>query len=179
MRPFLRANLEAFLGLSAGSLDGLGNGTTTTGSALSQAFVANAGDVVTFQWDFLTNEDTPSAHNDFSFVNILSLQTLADTNFPNFISSNTSFLSETGFQNFSYTIPTAGTYTLGVGVVNVGDTSVESGLLVDDFVVTTAAVPEPGSPVLLVIGFLGVLALLARSTRHQATSSITRPTFPV
>lgn len=169
------ANLESFLGLSAGSLDALGNGTTTTGSGLSQSITANAGDVVTFQWDFLTNEDTPSTNNDFSFVSIKSLQTLADTNYPNFISSNTSFLSETGFQTFSYTIPTAGTYKVGVGVVNVGDTSVESGLLVDNFVLTASAVPEPGSLVLGGLGALGVLTIYNRRRRSRSASQAGQP----
>ena len=87
-----------------------------------------------------------------------------------YINSNTSFLSETGFQTFSCTIQTAGTYTLGVGAVNVGDTSVEFGLLVDNFVLTSAAVPEPSSLFLSGIGALGLLVIHAWKNRRRVTA---------
>jgi hypothetical protein len=48
-------------------------------------------------------------------------------------SPNPSFFQHTGFDSFSYTFTTSGTYTVGVGVVDVGDTVVDSGLLVDNF----------------------------------------------
>ena len=41
---------------------------------------------------------------------------------------------------------------MGVGVVNVGDSNIRSGLLVDNF----TAVPEPGAVVLLGLGLAGV-----------------------
>jgi hypothetical protein len=49
----------------------------------------------------------------------------------------------TGFKTFTYTFTTAGTYVLGVGACNAGDTAFPSGLLVDNFKFTTGS----GSPV--------------------------------
>ncbi len=64
------SDLETFLGVSPGSLNGLGNGTATTGSAIRQTFAANAGDVLTFNYNFLTGEDANATLNDFSFFTI-------------------------------------------------------------------------------------------------------------
>ena len=128
-------DLETFLGLTLGSLDGLGNGDATQGTAIKQTVTVSAGTQLNFDWNFLTNEGTPGdPYNDFSFVSIVSnnLDTLADTN-SSFVSSATSFNEETGFSSFSYTFSTAGTYTIGVGVVDVQDTGVSSALLVDNF----------------------------------------------
>ena len=144
-------SIELFLGLPFGSLDGLGNGSSTTGSAIKQTFTAQAGDTLTFDWNFLTNEATPEFNfNDFAFVSIAGVDTLANT-FSEFVSSLTTFNEETEFKNFSFTFETSGTYTLGLGVTNSFDTFVSSGLLVDN--AQLASVPEPAS-------ILGVLAAL-------------------
>ena len=50
--------------------------------------------------------------------------------------------SETGFDTFSFTIPTTGTYTLGVGVVDVGVADTLSALLLDNVVLTPASGAE-------------------------------------
>ncbi len=129
------AELETFLGLTAGSLDSLGNGNATEGSAIKQTITVSAGTQLSFDWNFLTNEATPdSVYNDFGFISITSgsLNTLGNTNNV-FVSSATSFNEETEFQSFSYTFTNAGTYSIGVGVVDVQDSSVDSALLVDDF----------------------------------------------
>ena len=143
-------SIELFLGLPFGSLDGLGNGNATTGSAIKQTFTAQAGDTLTFDWNFLTDEATPTVFNDFAFVSIAGVDTLADTS-SEFVSSLTPFVEETEFNNFSFTFENTGTYTLGLGVTNSVDTVVNSGLLVDN--VNLASVPEPAS-------ILGVLAAL-------------------
>jgi subtilisin family serine protease len=129
--------IEYFLELAPGSLDSLGNGDATSGSAIARSLTVSAGDQVSFDWNFLTNEDTPTSHNDFAFVYIASdgLDTLANTH-DTFVLSPTSFYEETEFDTFSYTFPADGTFTLGVGVVDVEDTVVDSGLLVDNFLLT-------------------------------------------
>ena len=127
------SDLEEFLDLASGVLDGLGNGDVTEGSAIKQTFTANAGDILTFDWNFLTNEATPEdTFNDFAFFSLTPLTLeLADTG-ESFVSSVTPFSQETGFQTESIAISEAGTYTLSFGVADVGDDIVDSALLVDN-----------------------------------------------
>ncbi len=124
-------SLEAFLGLSAGTVIALGNGNATEGSAIKQSFSATAGDMFAFDWNFLTGEETPSPFNDFAFVVFNGmLQDLADTGFSPFALSAAPFFSETGFRSFCFTA-TGATDTVGIGVVDVRDSVVDSGVLID------------------------------------------------
>jgi Ca2+-binding RTX toxin-like protein len=146
-------------------LDGLGNGNSfgrlRTGSALKlNPITVQAGDVVSFNWDFLTNEGTPNPFaNDFAFFSItrsaLVFDTsalvfeLADTNSA-FVLSPTPFNEETGYQTFEYKFTTAGTYTVAVGTVSVGDINqvndpTESGLLVDNLNIFSEILGTPGN----------------------------------
>ncbi|WP_299408196.1 PEP-CTERM sorting domain-containing protein [Acaryochloris sp. IP29b_bin.148] len=148
-QPVSDAALENFVGQPSGTIDNLGNGDATEGSAIKQTFSASAGQTVTLDWNFLTNEATPNTlYNDFAFVSVRPLggtSTLADTNsrFP-LLGNNARFNDETGYNTFSYDIPTTGTYTLGLGVVDVGDRVVNSGLLVDNVNVGTNGSFEAG-----------------------------------
>ena len=164
------AGLASFLGLSAGVLQGIATDQVTGGSSIKQTLTVNAGDALTFHWNFLTNEATAlsggasSSFNDLAFVSISSGGTgtatkLADT-FSSFTSSFTTFAAETGFSTQSITFATGGTYTLGFGVVNVTDQFGDSGLLLDDVKVTPAvsAVPEPSTLVSASIG-VGLMGL--------------------
>lgn len=155
------SDLEIFLGLTTGSLDSVGNGETSLGSAIKQTFTANAGHVLTLKWNFLTSEATPSQFfNDFAFVTVGSLSKLADTS-SEFVLSTTPFDKETGLQTFSYVVPTTGTYSLGLGAIDVGDSFNSSGLLVDSVVLSSTPVPEPNSALsLLALGVLGIGSLL-------------------
>jgi hypothetical protein len=76
------------------------------------------------------------------------------------------FLSETGYQTYTLTVATTGTYTLGVGVAHAVlagqvDDGVNSALLVDNFQVV--ATPEPAS-----IAGLGLLALACLRRRRSS-----------
>ncbi|MBE9213826.1 pre-peptidase C-terminal domain-containing protein [Plectonema cf. radiosum LEGE 06105] len=132
--------LESFLGLNSGDIDSIGNGDATEGSALQKTITVEAGDVLSFDFNFLTNEGTPTFFNDFAFVFITSntLSELADTN-SFFELSPTVFSEETDYDNFTFEFSAGGTYTVGIGVVDLQDTVVDSGLLVDDFKIVSAS----------------------------------------
>jgi|GEM_PF-4986881 len=128
------SDLEAFLGINAGDLDALGNGDAIAGSAIQfTPITVAAGDILSFDWNFLTNENPSDTYNDFGFVSISSgdLLELADTNseFSRFAGS---FGSETGYGTFTHEFTTAGTFMVGMGVVNVTDNVINSALLVDN-----------------------------------------------
>jgi len=133
--------LETFLAVPGGSLDGLGNGITQGGSAIAQIFTATAGEVLSFNWNFITDELPPSIFNDFAFWSLnSSLSTLASAN-GSALTLNLSGLLETGAGESSVVIPTDGTYTIDFGVANVSDTGGTPQLLVDDVQLTST--PEP------------------------------------
>ena len=156
--------LDSFLGSPVGSLYSLG---AVGGSALKTRFTATAGDVVSFDWNFLTNELTNPANtrNDFAFVTIGGLSKLADTN-STFVTSTTSFSAQTGFEPFAYNFTTPGTYTLGIGVVDAVDFDTTSALLVDNVKLTSSSVPVPAEvhPALglLILGALSASSVLKR-----------------
>jgi hypothetical protein len=135
------SDLETFLGLNSGDLTNL---NVVEGSAIKQDITVNAGDVLVFSWNFLTDQNPPdSTYNDFAFFTLSTTSTtLADTFSPLMTSfSRLSYEYQTGYQPYSYTFATGGTYTLGFGVVDVGDDTVNSALLVDR--ISTQAIPEP------------------------------------
>lgn len=143
--------IEQFLGSTSESLNNLSESYTFGGSAMKQTFTANAGDIISFDFNFLTNESTRNnAKNDFSFVSFASdvldhpfLHLLGDT-FSNFVNSNTRFYRETGYESFEYEILETGDYTLGFGVANATTDAGYSGLLVDNVkVISSVSVPEP------------------------------------
>ena len=165
------SDLESFLGLAPESLNALGNGKVEEGSAIKKTFTAKAGDVLTFDWNFMTNElesTLVGSNNDFAFFTLNPLLSkLADPS-SSFVTSLTPFLNETGFKTFSTKIFTPGTYTLGFGVVNVGDPMFDSALAVDN--VKLASVPEPTSVLgILAFGALGAGSMWRR--KQKATQN--------
>ncbi|MBD1805370.1 filamentous hemagglutinin N-terminal domain-containing protein [Microcoleus sp. FACHB-SPT15] len=140
------SELQTLLGLN-NTLDNLGNGNATEGSAIQATFsTTTANQPISFQWRFVTSESTPSvSFNDFAFISLsgtttgtpptpvtlIALNELADTTFSGGFSSPSSisgFNAETGLQAFSTVIQNPGTYSLNIGVVDVGDTGVTSGI---------------------------------------------------
>ena len=70
----------------------------------------------------------------------------------------------TGWQSWSFIAPTAGNYTLRLGVRNVTDDVGASYAVLD-----TAIVPEPGTWVMMIAGF-AMVGLGARGRRRGVTS---------
>jgi hypothetical protein len=151
-------NLERFLGLTLGSLNAIATNTVIEGSAIKKTFYGNANDILSFDFQFLTDEDVSAdfnnpqlRFNDFSFYTLQfsnspsSVFQLADT-FSHFNNSFTPFISETNSQHKSFSLVETGYYTIGFGVVDVGDESFSSSLLVDNVgLASSEPVPEPAS----------------------------------
>lgn len=164
--------LAEFLGLEVDDLNALDNGEVFEGSAMQTTITVEAGDVLTFTWNFLTGstEGDGGEFNDYAFVTISGttdeLVELADT-FSTFVESATAYEYETGFQTFEYTFTTSGTYTLGIGVVDVGDGGADSELLVDNVSISSStpstSVPDSASALgVLAFGAFGVGSRLLR-----------------
>ena len=150
--------IETVLNLDPGTLSGLGG---TNGSALALEFFGIEGETISFDYSFLTNEFTPNVgFNDFAVVSLSSegssfFEVLGDTFSDNFVLSPPSFISGTPFEQFSFTFGSTGDFTLGLAVLNSTDTVVDSGLLIDNLVIT---VPEPSSGLLLAGALFGLLS---------------------
>lgn len=163
-------SLAAFYGLSTGNIrDGTVTGQEGSGFKLSLGPL-NVGDVITFNYDFLTNEIQPGAHNDFAFVTFGSgnTTTIADT-FSTLTPTTgvgNLFALEIGYQTFTINITTAATYTLGIGVTDGTTTDTSSALLVDNISVT-AFVPEPST---VGLGMAGAVLLIALRRVIKKTS---------
>ncbi|MGA9378946.1 MAG: PEP-CTERM sorting domain-containing protein, partial [Phormidium sp.] len=160
------AALEQFLNTAPGGLDKVGNGEVFQGSALKQTITAEAGEVLTFNWNFLTNESEQNTEfNDFAFFTINGTPLKLGDTFSSFSSSVTPFEKETGFKSQSYKFLTSGTYTLSFGVVDVNDPGNNSGLFIDNVALSkpSSSVPEPSTVLgVLVLGSLGAIRRLFR-----------------
>lgn len=154
--PKTAGDIEGFLGLNSGDLDALSTNFTVEGSVITQTFWGDHGTQINFLWNFLTNENSGDPfYNDLAFY---SLQTpssgptvalLADTLSP-LIGSSSPFALQTGYNHLSISLlGGTGLYTIGFGVLHVGDDQIHSALAVD-------AVPEPSSLALLASGLAGL-----------------------
>ncbi|NEO76542.1 PEP-CTERM sorting domain-containing protein [Moorena sp. SIO4G3] len=137
--------LANFLELDITVLDqiGKGKGEVFEGSAIRTTFTAVAGDVLNFDYNFLTDDFGSEYFNDFAFVGISGqLNGLADT-FSVLADSMTPFVNETGFKTYSQKIAASGTYTVTIGVTDVGDGAFDSGVLIDNVNVVRLDIPDP------------------------------------
>ncbi|ACK69192.1 Na-Ca exchanger/integrin-beta4 [Gloeothece citriformis PCC 7424] len=128
--------LETFVGLNLAEFDNLINNNATEGSAIKRRLTVESGDILSFDWNFLTNQTSISLNTDFAFVSINnSLTKLADID-SQMVDSNSNFEIETGYKTFTYQFTDSGSFNVSVGVLDVGDTQINSGLLVDNFTIT-------------------------------------------
>lgn len=149
--------LATFVGVSSGALD-LGAGFEAyTGSAASQTFTVLAGQTLSFQWNLLTAD---IGMPDYAFVVLNGSATALASSTSAMLGTPVPELPlQTGWQSYSVTFTQNATLNLALGVVNVGDSTGATALLIDNVQIT--AVPEPTS-VALMLGGLGLLALRAR-----------------
>ena len=133
--PFALLDLETFLGGAELGLSSTGV-NSTSGSALSFDVEGAVGSSLTFDFNFFTNESS-SDFNDSAFLTIDGevVSTLADVFSPNVPSANTGFSSETGFSNFEFAFENDGPVNIGIAVVDVIDSFVDSGIAVDNIAI--------------------------------------------
>ena len=172
------ADLETFLGVNPFALDPTGSlFGAFEGSAIKQTFTANAGESLRFNWNFFTNEDSSNASfaNDTAFMTLVNTTdftsqviSLADLNSSLNTSTNSlGFANETGVSSFSQAL-TPGNYVLGLTVVDDIDSTVSSGLLVDNIRTmnnnpNTPTTPEPAT----ILALLTTAALGSKVKRNQ------------
>lgn len=157
------AALVAAVGIGAPALDALkrvgDTGNVVFGSALTQAFTSGAGDKLSFNWNFLSDEANNPLGNDFAFVVLDGVATrLANTFTPQGPTASV-FTFETGYAPFTASL-SAGAHTLSIGVVDVNDSLGSSALLVDHVGVT--AVPEPPVWALMLAGVAAGIGLVRK-----------------
>jgi hypothetical protein len=161
------AALAAFFDLTGGAIDALspsGN-DASEGSGALLLLTANAGDELSFDFNLVTREDASRSldYRDFFFSTIQDgsgevVREDVDA-MPRLATSNPNWL-QSGWQSVTYTFPTAGTYTIGFGVVDALDSRVETRLFLDRI----RHVPEPSTGAMVSLGLLGI-ALRRRPVR--------------
>lgn len=148
-------DIETFANVSSGTIESVDENTSTNGTCIKQQFYAIAGDVITFKIMFGTDESmsnwSNSIYGDNSFFSVSSSTydtafKMDDTDTLNKLyllmgsldggSSPNSFVNI--WRNYSYTFPTTDTFTLAVGILNNGDNTGTSYLLLDEFNFTTS-----------------------------------------
>jgi hypothetical protein len=155
----LASTVVAAMGIPGSAIAPITTGTPTRGTGLWQNVTVSGGDVLTFDWNFISDElNEDPMYNDFAFWSInASAFLLASRNSSTFTPSVTpaGFDGGTGWGTQTYTFPSAGTYQIGFGTFNVQDTGHNSALLLDGVAIS---VPEPvGASVamMLVAGAFG------------------------
>jgi hypothetical protein len=168
---FASPTLDEFLGIDPSQLDV--SGIAYEGSALKQVVTVEAGEVLSFDWNFLTNETSPlidpniGSLNDYAFFLVNDeVNVLADID--DAIVPSGFFVSETGNRSFQYRFNRAGSYTVAFGAVDVDDFTVTSALSVSNVTLTRrtnpTTVPET-TPVVGLLALAGLAGIRLISTR--------------
>jgi hypothetical protein len=146
------------------------------GSGFYFTFTLAPGEMgVSFLYDFLTNEDRPTAVDTAFYVlysgspgsaTLLSGPTAIATfnDATNLLASPNKFTFESGYTSGMISIASPGTYTLAIGIYDKGDDDHNSALLIDNFV---AVIPEPSTVAFCIAGAALLGALRTRIKRKS------------
>ena len=141
-----QTQIETALGLTAGTLDSIasnasaGNLNATDGSYISHSVYAEAGDVITVNWNFINAEKTVYAVNDkyddFAVAVVDGSPTLLSQS-SNLANDNLDYdvdgdVEVSGWNTFTYTATQTGLVDIGFAMLNAGDQKIDSYLLVDN-----------------------------------------------
>jgi hypothetical protein len=167
------SSIESTLGIAPGTLDALNtnpdSGTLTNGSALYQSFSGNAGDTLSFSWDYVATDYIP--YNDPSFALLIgpsnSVSVLASIHG---LGLPVGTSGHSGWQSYSATLGSSGNYTLAFVTTNDKDEILDSHLFIDNVAGScnptcpppVNKVPEPGTLAIFGLG----LAMLAVRRKH-------------
>ena len=144
-------DLEDFVGIAPGGLDGDVLDQAMEGSALKLGMTVAAGDVLLFEWNLLTH-DTMGVDYAFFMVNGVVVDTFSSALAVNAASG--AFGNQTGFASMSYQFTTSGPVEIAFGVVDMTDYVGTSTLMVGN-----VAIPEPS---VALLGALGIIPLFRR-----------------
>ena len=142
--PVSASSVESFLGLKSGALSKQGK-TAVNGSAIKQDITGKAGDTITFKVDFLTNEAAVGGNGDFGFITVgFNGQSRAYKITGKLVATDpldsNGFASETGYKKYTIVLPCSGKYSIGFGVVNVGNALNASDVLVSNVKLNTSPI---------------------------------------
>ncbi len=125
-------DIADFFGIPAASLAGIATGTPTNGEAIMTSVSVTAGMELTFDFTFRPGDYLP--YYDFSFLvvgdDVVKIGEVWDS--LSYELDDDAF----GEENFTYTFTESGTFNVGFGTLNQGDSGVNSWMWVDNVTLT-------------------------------------------
>jgi PEP-CTERM motif len=141
------------------------SGVINLATTLFQQFDMDAGDIVRFAVAFYTEETAPTGFNDNGTLGIFDLDFGLGSTILFSQSVNTTVGNGTPWTFVSFTAPTTGSYQVTARIANIGDSIVPSYILLD----AVDAVPEPGTWMLMLLGF-GAIGFSMRRRKNVRVS---------